>query len=70
MQVDMPVFFYIDPEFMEDPKMARYDELILSYTFFQSNEESAPGASPHTPHKPPSSPIITPTTSSQPLAVQ
>ena len=46
-EVDMPVFFYIDPDFMEDPKMARYDELILSYTFFQSNEESAPGSVPH-----------------------
>ena len=46
-EVDMPVFFYIDPDFMEDPKMAKYDELILSYTFFQSNEESAPGSVPH-----------------------
>lgn len=46
-EVDMPVFFYIDPDFMEDPKMARYDELILSYTFFQSNEDSAPGSVSH-----------------------
>lgn len=48
-EVDMPVFFYIDPDFMEDPKLAKYDELILSYTFFQSNETNAPGASaqPH-----------------------
>lgn len=51
-EVDMPVFFYIDPDFMEDPKLARYDELILSYTFFQSNDDSAPGSSPHTAKRP------------------
>ena len=26
----MPVFFYIDPDFMEDPKMAKFDELIVN----------------------------------------
>lgn len=35
-QVDMPVFFYIDPEFAEDPKMELVDTITLSYTFFQS----------------------------------
>lgn len=55
-EVDMPVFFYIDPEFMEDPKLAKYDELILSYTFFQSNEANAPGASPHVARQPPPPP--------------
>ncbi|XP_032662705.1 cytochrome c oxidase assembly protein COX11, mitochondrial [Odontomachus brunneus] len=35
-QVDMPVFFYIDPEFAEDPKMEFTDEIILSYTFFEA----------------------------------
>lgn len=35
-QVDMPVFFYIDPEFAEDPKMELVDTIILSYTFFES----------------------------------
>jgi len=36
--VDMPVFFYIDPEFLEDRRMKRLDTMTLSYTFFKSNE--------------------------------
>lgn len=35
-QVDMPVFFYIDPEFTEDPKMELVNEVVLSYTFFEA----------------------------------
>ncbi|KAM0727081.1 Cytochrome c oxidase assembly protein COX11, mitochondrial [Formica fusca] len=35
-QVDMPVFFYIDPEFTEDPKMEFVNEIVLSYTFFEA----------------------------------
>ncbi|XP_020526768.1 cytochrome c oxidase assembly protein COX11, mitochondrial isoform X3 [Amborella trichopoda] len=38
-QIDMPVFFYIDPEFETDPKMASVNNLILSYTFFKIGEE-------------------------------
>ena len=38
MQVDMPVFFYIDPEFAEDPKMENVTEITLSYTFFEAKE--------------------------------
>lgn len=34
----MPVFFYIDPEFVEDPKMEFVDEIILSYTFFEAKD--------------------------------
>ncbi|XP_034184442.1 cytochrome c oxidase copper chaperone COX11 [Osmia lignaria lignaria] len=37
-EVDMPVFFYIDPEFVEDPRMEHIDEIILSYTFFEAKE--------------------------------
>ncbi|XP_071964755.1 cytochrome c oxidase assembly protein ctaG-like [Antedon mediterranea] len=37
-QVDMPVFFYIDPEFAEDPRMANVDRITLSYTFFEAKE--------------------------------
>jgi cytochrome c oxidase assembly protein subunit 11 len=36
--VDMPVFFYIDPEFLNDRRMKRLDTMTLSYTFFKSNE--------------------------------
>lgn len=32
--VDMPVFFYIDPEFLKDPNMKGIDTITLSYTFF------------------------------------
>ncbi|KNC84254.1 hypothetical protein SARC_03525 [Sphaeroforma arctica JP610] len=35
-QVDMPVFFYIDPEFADDPFMAKVNTITLSYTFFES----------------------------------
>ncbi|OCT77220.1 cytochrome c oxidase assembly protein COX11, mitochondrial [Xenopus laevis] len=37
-EVDMPVFFFIDPEFAEDPRMARVDTITLSYTFFEAKE--------------------------------
>lgn len=38
-QVDMPVFFYIDPEFVMDPKMEHVEMLTLSYTFFEAKED-------------------------------
>ncbi|CAA7401342.1 unnamed protein product [Spirodela intermedia] len=38
-QIDMPVFFYIDPEFETDPKMDGVNNLILSYTFFKIGDE-------------------------------
>ena len=34
----MPVFFYIDPEFLDDPALYKVDTITLSYTFFQANE--------------------------------
>ncbi len=34
----MPVFFYIDPEFDDDPAMETVDEITLSYTFFEAKE--------------------------------
>ncbi|XP_076764239.1 cytochrome c oxidase copper chaperone COX11 [Xylocopa sonorina] len=37
-EVDMPVFFYIDPEFSDDPRMENIDEIVLSYTFFEAKE--------------------------------
>ncbi|WVZ07503.1 hypothetical protein V8G54_020849 [Vigna mungo] len=38
-QIDMPVFFYIDPEFETDPKMNGINNIMLSYTFFKVSEE-------------------------------
>ncbi|EAZ28386.1 hypothetical protein OsJ_12366 [Oryza sativa Japonica Group] len=37
-QIDMPVFFYIDPEFETDPKMEGVNNIVLSYTFFKVND--------------------------------
>ena len=34
--VDMPVFFYIDPEFLKDPRMKNIDTITLNYTFFKA----------------------------------
>ncbi|KAK1063218.1 Cytochrome c oxidase assembly protein cox11, mitochondrial [Friedmanniomyces endolithicus] len=34
--VDMPVFFYIDPEFLKDPNMKGIDSITLNYTFFKA----------------------------------
>ena len=32
--VDMPVFFYIDPDFVNDPNCKGVETVTLSYTFF------------------------------------
>jgi len=37
--VEMPVFFYIDPDFAKDSAMSTVDEIILSYTFFDTGRE-------------------------------
>ena len=34
----MPVFFYIDPEFDDDPLLEFCNEINLSYTFFEAKE--------------------------------
>jgi len=45
--LDMPVFFYIDPEYVKDDKLKNTNLLTLSYTFFKAEsaeEEEAPAA--------------------------
>jgi len=37
--VDMPVFFFIDPEFLEDAQLTHVHNITLSYTFFQTDVE-------------------------------
>ncbi len=34
-RVDMPVVYYIDPAFADDPDMSDVQEITLSYTFFE-----------------------------------
>lgn len=36
--VDMPVFFYLDPDFAEDPNMEFISDIVLSYTFFEAKK--------------------------------
>ena len=35
-EIDMPVFFYIDPDFIKDPSLQGVHDISLSYTFFES----------------------------------
>lgn len=37
----MPVFFFLDPEMLDDPTMDSVNNITLSYTFFQTAEEDA-----------------------------
>mmetsp|Transcript_26865 Transcript_26865/g.37493 ORF Transcript_26865/g.37493 Transcript_26865/m.37493 type:complete len:217 (+) Transcript_26865:71-721(+) len=39
--VDMPVFFFIDNEFEDDPRMDDVHEITLSYTFFPIDDDEA-----------------------------
>lgn len=34
----MPVFFYIDPDIINDPYMVNIKDITLSYTFFEAVE--------------------------------
>eukprot|EP00948_MAST-09A_sp_MAST-9A-sp1_P002165 g2165.t1 len=38
-EVDMPVFFYIDPEILDDPLMTNVNTITLSYTFFNTTND-------------------------------
>ena len=37
--VDMPVFFFIDPEIVNDPQVNYVRSVTLSYTFFQTDQD-------------------------------
>lgn len=37
-EIDMPVFFFIDPEILDDPAMKGVHNITLSYTFFKTDE--------------------------------
>lgn len=36
-EVDMPVFFFIDPEFAKDPGLRSIDDIVLHYSFFRAS---------------------------------
>jgi len=38
-EIDMPVFFFIDPEITQDPSMESCSSITLSYTFFKTDED-------------------------------
>ncbi|TNY24440.1 cytochrome c oxidase assembly protein COX11 [Rhodotorula diobovata] len=39
-EVDLPVFFFIDRDFVDDPNMKDIREVTLSYTFFRARRDS------------------------------
>ncbi|GAA5825223.1 hypothetical protein JCM3770_001837, partial [Rhodotorula araucariae] len=39
-EVDLPVFFFIDRDFVDDPQMKDVREVTLSYTFFRARRDS------------------------------
>lgn len=53
---DLPVYFFVDPDFAKDPDMADVRSITLSYTFFRARpsdtaEKSAAVAGPASPVK-------------------
>lgn len=42
-EIDMPVFFYIDPSALEDPGMDGVKSIVLSYTFFRTGDAEVLG---------------------------
>lgn len=38
--IEMPVQFFIDPAFADDPLLKNVNEIVLSYTFFEFNKNS------------------------------
>lgn len=46
----MPVLFFIDPEFQEDPRMQDVDCITLSYTFYRTSDVSFEDSHPNPGH--------------------
>ena len=38
-EILLPINFYIDPKILDDPNVKHLNSLVLSYTFFQSDED-------------------------------
>ncbi|KAL7006363.1 Cytochrome c oxidase assembly protein cox11, mitochondrial [Cystobasidiomycetes sp. EMM_F5] len=39
-EVDLPILFFIDKDFVDDPSMRYIDDVVLSYTFFRAKRDS------------------------------
>lgn len=39
-EVDLPILFFIDRDFAEDPTMRDVDNVVLSYTFFRAKRDN------------------------------
>jgi cytochrome c oxidase assembly protein subunit 11 len=39
-EVDLPLFFYLDPKICDDPKCNNVNEITLKYTFYKSMDQS------------------------------
>ncbi|OAV92403.1 hypothetical protein PTTG_08967 [Puccinia triticina 1-1 BBBD Race 1] len=54
-EVDLPIFFFIDKDFVDDPLMRDIDDIVLSYTFFKAKRNSYGYMEPDVPanHKTP-----------------
>ncbi|KAI8456088.1 cytochrome c oxidase subunit XI assembly protein, partial [Phakopsora pachyrhizi] len=39
-EIDLPIFFFIDKDFVDDPLMKDIDDIVLSYTFFKAKRNS------------------------------
>lgn len=48
-EIDMPVFFFIDPDFTTDPAMRNIDDIILHYTFFKAHYGDGSAVTDHEP---------------------
>ncbi len=50
--VDMPVSFFIDPAFLDDPNMKDVTSITLSYTFFRAPDNRQPTAAAGSSQRP------------------
>ncbi|EIW70195.1 hypothetical protein TREMEDRAFT_43811 [Tremella mesenterica DSM 1558] len=48
-EVDLPVFFFIDKDIMDDPSLDGVDDVVLSYTFFKAKRNDRGHTVPDAP---------------------
>lgn len=50
-EVDMPVFFFIDPDFANDPRMRNIEDIVLHYAFFKAHYRDGDQIAPVKPEE-------------------